>query len=81
VIRANEVREFTDRIEYTVGSRTYRIAPGSVTDVNACARVVVGRALKEGDCVPSGGPSFNIRAIPLWPSDEEKEATDTRSRN
>jgi len=69
VIRADEVSEFTDRIEYTVGRRTHRIAPGSVTDINACARVVVRPTLKEGDCIPSGGPSFDIRAIPLLPSE------------
>jgi hypothetical protein len=69
VIRADEVREFTDRIEYTVGRRTHRMAPGSVTAINACARVVVKPNLKDGDCIPSGGPSFNIRAIPLLPSE------------
>jgi hypothetical protein len=68
VIRADEVREFTDRIEYTVGRSTHRIAPGSVTDVDACARFFVGAPLKEGDCIPSGGPSFDIHAIPLLPA-------------
>jgi TonB family protein len=81
VIRADTVREFTDRIEYTVGHRTHRIAPGSVTDVNACARVASHLTMKEGDCVPAGGPTFKIRAIPLWPSDKERKATDTPSRN
>jgi TonB family protein len=65
VIRANNVREFTDRIEYTVGSRTHHISPDSVTDINACARFSVMLSPKEGDCIPSGGPSFLIRAIPL----------------
>jgi len=69
VIRADEVREFTDRIDYTVVRRTHRIAPGSVTDINACARFVVRPTLKEGDCIASGGPSFDIRAIPLLPSE------------
>jgi Gram-negative bacterial TonB protein C-terminal len=81
VIRADGVREFTDRIEYTVDRRTHRIAPGSVADINACARVVVRLPLKEGECIPAGGPSFDIRAIPLWLSDKEKRARDTPSRN
>ncbi|HET6200115.1 MAG TPA: energy transducer TonB [Candidatus Acidoferrales bacterium] len=68
VIRADEVREFTDRIEYTVGRRTHRIAADSVTDINACARVFVGSVRREGDCIPSGGPSFDIHAIPLLPA-------------
>jgi Gram-negative bacterial TonB protein C-terminal len=67
VIRANNVREFTDRIEYIVGHRTYHISPGFVTDINACARVSIIPS-KEGDCGPSGGPSFFIRAIPLQPA-------------
>jgi len=64
VIRANNVREFTDRIEYTVGRRTHHISPNSVTDIDACAPVSLIPS-KEGDCLPSGGPSFFIRAIPL----------------
>jgi hypothetical protein len=32
VIRADNVREFADGIEYTVGRRTHRISPDSVTD-------------------------------------------------
>lgn len=68
VIRAEEVREFTDRIKYTVGRRTHRIAADSVTDINACARVFVGSVRREGDCIPSGGPSFDIHAIPLLPA-------------
>jgi len=81
VIRADKVREFADRIEYTVGRRNHRIIPGSVTDINACARVVVRLTLSEGECIPGGGPSFDIRAIPLLPSDKEKNATDTPNRN
>lgn len=81
VIRADTVREFVDRIEYTVGPQTHYISPASVTNINACARVSVAPNMKEGDCVPGGGPTFNIRAIPLWPSDKENKATDTPSRN
>lgn len=66
VIRADTVREFTDRIEYTVGRRTHDISPDTVTNINACARV--GHfPLREGECVPGGGPSFDVRAIPLLP--------------
>jgi TonB family protein len=68
VIRANNIREFTDRIEYTVGGRTHHISPDSVTDISACARASISIPPKEGDCVPSGGPSFDIRAIPLLPA-------------
>jgi hypothetical protein len=75
VIRADEVREFTDRIEYTVGRRTHRIAPGSVTDIDACARVVARLPLKEGECFPDGGPSFDIRAIPLLPADKTSRSS------
>jgi hypothetical protein len=74
VIRADTVREFTDNIEYTVGRRTHRISPDSVTDINACARVVAHLMLKEGDCIPGGGPSFDIRAIPLLPADKTRKA-------
>lgn len=80
VIRADTVREFEDRLEYTVGLQTHYLSPDSVTNINACARASA-RPMKEGDCIPSGGPSFNIRAIPLWPSDKEKKATDAPSRN
>jgi len=68
VIRADTVREFTDSIEYTVDRRTHHISPDSVTDINACARVSLITPPKEGDCIPSGGPSFVIRAIPLLPA-------------
>lgn len=80
VIRADTVREFEDRIEYTVGHQTHDIPPDSVTDISACARAAV-RPTKEGDCVPGGGPTFNIRAIPLSPSDKEKKPVDTPSRD
>jgi TonB family protein len=80
VIRADTVREFPDRIEYTIARQTHHISPDSVTNINSCARVALLPA-KEGDCVPSGGPTFNIRSIPLWPLEKEKKATDTRSWN
>jgi TonB family protein len=67
VIRADDVREFTKRIEYTVGRHTHRIATDSLTDINACARIVL-HPIRDGDCIPSGGPSFDIRAIPLLPA-------------
>jgi len=70
VIRADSVREFTDRMEYTVGGRTHQVSPDSVTDINACARVSIITKPKdtEDDCIPRGGPSFLIRAIPLLPA-------------
>jgi TonB family protein len=70
VIRADTVREFTDRIEYTAGGRTRHISPDSVTDINACARVsiITKPKNKEDDCIPAGEPSFNITAIPLLPA-------------
>lgn len=70
VIRAGTVREFTDRMEYTVGGRTHHISPDSVTDINACARVwiITKPKNKEDDCIPAGGPSFNITAIPFVPA-------------
>ncbi len=64
VIRAEEVREFADGIEYTVGRRTHHISANSVADINACARVSV-ILRREGDCIPSGGASFSVRAIPF----------------
>jgi TonB family protein len=81
VIRADMVREFADRIEYTIGRQTHYISPDSVTNINACARVAHLPTMEEGDCVPGGGPTFNIRAIPLWPSDKGRKATDTPSWN
>lgn len=67
VIRADEVREFTDAIEYTVGKRTYRTSTDAVTEVNGCARMTLRLPLKESDCLPAGGPSFDIVAVPLLP--------------
>jgi TonB family protein len=68
VIRADAVREFTDRIEYTVGRRTFRLSPDSVTDISACDRT----AQPPNGCVHGGGPSFNIRAFPLFPASEAR---------
>ena len=70
VIRADEVREFTDRIEYTVGHRTRHLPPDSVSDINACGRLAHLDHLGEGDCVRGGGLSFTIRAFPLLPTDK-----------
>ena len=71
VIRADSVREFTDRTEYTVGGRTHHIPPESVTDINACARVslFIKPKGKGDDCIPASRPSFDIIAIPLLPAD------------
>jgi TonB family protein len=68
VIRADEVREFTDRIEYIADHRTHYISPDRVTEINACAGFSNRIPRKEGGCVPGGGPSFVIRGIPLLPS-------------
>ena len=62
VIRADRVREYPDGIEYTAGGRSHRIPADSVWTISDCG----GR-----DCVPGGGPSFSIRAIPLLPSEKE----------
>ena len=72
VIRADNVRELTNRIEYIVDRRTHHIPPDSVTDIDACVRVSV--LPKEGNCIPSGGPSFVIRAIPLLPAVKSNHA-------
>lgn len=65
-IRADEVREFIDRIEYTTGSRTHRIAASAVANIDGCARVTA-ILQKEGDCIAASGPQFLVRAIPLLP--------------
>lgn len=71
VIRADDVHEFTNEIEYSVDRRAHHLSPGLVTEINACANTVGGLVfrvdLKEGDCVPQGGPSYVIRTIPLLP--------------
>lgn len=71
VLRADAVLEFTDRIEYTVGRHTFRLSPDCVSDISACARMAhLSGQPKEGDCVPGGGPSFIIRAFPLFLADD-----------
>jgi TonB family protein len=67
IIRADEVREFTDGIEYAVGSRTHHISASSVANIDGCARVTA-ILQREGDCIPAGGPSFFVRNIPLLPA-------------
>jgi len=58
VIRVDELREYTDTMEYTVGRRTHHVSPHSVTKITACLR----------NCIYGGGPSFNIVAMPLLPA-------------
>jgi TonB family protein len=62
VVRADAVREFTDRIEYRVGHHTHDISANSVAYINGCGSARV-KPLK--GCVLGGGPSFDIRATPL----------------
>jgi hypothetical protein len=64
VIRADSVREYNDGIEYKVGRLTNRISADSVRDISWCG----------SDCVPGGGPIFDIRAIPLLPAKKETKA-------
>jgi TonB family protein len=66
VVRADEVREFTDGIEYTVNGRTHHLSPDTVDEISACGfGIRIPRNPKEAACVPSGGPPVLIRAIPL----------------
>jgi TonB family protein len=58
IIRADEVREYTNGIEYKVGQRIHHISPDAVKFIGYCS-------LADHDCVPSGGPNFDIWAIPL----------------
>lgn len=75
VIRADTVREFTDRVEYTVHGHAHHISADSLTDINACAHVSIIKPKTEvGDCIPAGGPSFTVRAIPLLPSVKSTDA-------
>jgi len=67
VIRADEVREFTNGIEYAVGKRTHRISAADVTTINACADMT---KITKPNCVPAGAPSFDIVAMPLLPADK-----------
>lgn len=64
IVRADSVREYTDGIEYKVGHLTHRISADSVRDISWCGR----------DCVPGGGPIFDIRAIPLLPARKQSGA-------
>ncbi len=79
VIRADTVRKFSDRIVYTVGHRTHYISPASVTDLTGCVRVSIRIQAREGDCIPSGGPSFDIIAIPLLPADKSNHTSQSAS--
>jgi TonB family protein len=65
VIRADELREYTDTMEYTVGRHTHHVSPHSVTKITACLR----------NCIYGGGPSFTIIAIPLLPAKDTAHAT------
>lgn len=67
VIRADEVHEFTYGIVYSAERRTHHISASSITGIDGCARVTV-KPTKAGDCIPAGGPSFTVRAIPLLPA-------------
>jgi TonB family protein len=76
VIRADTVREFTDRMEYTVGGRTHHISAASVTDINARAHFsIIKPKTKADDCIPASGPSFTVRAIPLLPSVKSSDSS------
>ena len=57
MLRADSICEYTDVIEYKVGRVTHRISPDAVRDITWCGR----------DCLPGGGPIFDIRAIPCCP--------------
>lgn len=77
VIRADDVREFPDGIEYTADRHTYRIPSDSVSDINACARASLiskPKDKEEANCIPGGGPSFVIRFIPLLPAVKTSDA-------
>lgn len=61
VIRADDVREYTDRIEYTVDHHTHRLSPESVKNIDGCASVAHLLDMKEGGCIPGGRPSLYTR--------------------
>jgi TonB family protein len=66
VIRVSHVREFPDRIEYTVRGRIHRISPESVIKIDSCnGRPPVHLPLREGDCIKTGAPDFLVTAIPI----------------
>jgi TonB family protein len=66
-IRAEEVREFTNRFEYKTQGKVHTLTPAQVINVNQCG--CISALLKDGCCIPGGGPSFDIRAFPLFPAD------------
>jgi TonB family protein len=70
VIRADKLREFTDTIEYTSGRRIHNLSPDSVRLISACGH----------NCVPGGGVSFNIVAIPLLPANKTGHSNHPVSR-
>ena len=77
VIRADDVREFSDGIQYTTDGRTHHISADSVTGINACAHASMNFKpidKEEANCIPGGGPSFVIRAIPLLPAAKTSDA-------
>jgi len=82
VIHVDTVREFTDRLEYTVGGEAHSIAPDSLILTNTCPWHIppTEADIRAFDCVPGGGPGFDIRAIPLLRSDKEKKTTDKPSQ-
>jgi hypothetical protein len=69
VIRANTVREFTDRVEYTVGHRSHHhhISPDLVTDVSRCARASIRIPPREGDCIPPTALILTSTPFPCYP--------------
>ena len=80
MIRADDVREYTDRIEYTVDHHTHRLSPKSVKNIDGCASVAHLRDMKEGGCIPGGGPSLYIRAIPLLPASKTRPSVHQSQR-
>jgi TonB family protein len=67
-IRAEEVGEYMDGMEFLVGGRVYRIPSGLVAYVDSCRTIKVSPNLAPDECVPSGGPNFLVRALPLLPA-------------
>ena len=72
-IHVGEVREYEDGMVYTVSGQKHRIAPERVERIDACRENLVVRKPKPGDCnvVEGGGPTFTVRAIPLYPAQQE----------
>lgn len=71
MIQADEVSEFTDGMEYTVGRHTHHLSPDLV-------RGIYARNPRTG--IAGGGPIFNIRAIPLLPAKKASHANPPTSR-